>query len=92
MPPEGYETVTLPEEMVEQLDEMAESRRKAISYLMGLDTGDETAAGVATIADAVAARVNDPSDMDGVESSLQAIEERTGRMEQTLEELAEGRR
>jgi len=34
----------------------------------------------------------DAPDMDGVESSLQAIEERTGRIEQTLEELAEGRR
>jgi len=34
----------------------------------------------------------DASDMGGVESSLQAIEERTGRIEQTLEELAEGRR
>jgi len=31
-------------------------------------------------------------DMDGVESSLQAIEERTGRIEQTLEELAGERR
>jgi len=31
-------------------------------------------------------------DMDGVESSLQEIEERTGRIERTLEELAEGRR
>jgi len=31
-------------------------------------------------------------EMGGVESSLQEIEERTGRMERTLEELAEGRR
>jgi len=37
-------------------------------------------------------QLDDDEDMGGVESSLQAIEERTGRMEQTLEELAEGRR
>jgi len=34
----------------------------------------------------------DTPDIGGVESSLQEIEERTGRMEQTLEELAERRR
>jgi len=37
-------------------------------------------------------QLDDDEDMGGVESSLQEIEERTGRMEQTLEELAEGRR
>jgi len=85
MPPEGYETVTLPNELVADIDGIVgyDSRAKAIRALLSAaDMPHEH---------------EWPGDgmgetLDTVESSLQEIEKRTGRMEQTLEELAEGRR
>jgi len=73
MPPEGYESLTVPEELADELDEYGETPAKAIRYLIGLEAGDETAAGVASIADAVAARVEPGGvDTDALVADLKA--------------------
>jgi len=82
MPPDGYKSVTVPDHVYDTLGEYAEqvnasTRAAAIQELLD---GEDVPAGGIPVQDG----------MERLQSSVDTIEERTGQIEQTLEDL-EGR-
>lgn len=74
MPPDGYETVTLPEALVERLEELdGRSHAETIAAQLPENGPDETVYG--------------KPDLSEIRASLKTIEERTGSIERTLEGL-----
>jgi hypothetical protein len=82
MPPEGYETVTLPVELCEDLDSLSHMSRPATIRTLIEEYPDE-------IDNAFRDDLRDQ--LDRIESAATTAEARTGRIEGALDDMGAGR-
>jgi len=78
MPPDGYETVTLPNDLVEQIDNIVGYNSRATAIQALLDSADMPHE--QEWPDSI-------DDIESIKSSIETVEERTDRIEQMLEQV-----
>jgi len=96
MPPEGYDTVTLPTDLVQQLDDLpGDSHTATVRHLVSDYRTEDCGGGDAVPEGLLEVMEATPEELEEIKrlvkeasESVQTVEDRTGSIERTLEDMA----